>query len=659
MKFLPFAAAKAAFAVAVCSGLAAAQLPGGSLDPTSIPKFRTSLTIPPAMPRKAVLDGPNRSRIDYYEIAVRQFRQQVLPPGMPKTTVWGYGAPQQPGTLPDGGSFNYPACTIEARFRRPVRVKWINDLCDAQGRYLPHLLPIDQTLHWSNPVGPRDQVGADGSPYAGPVPMIPHVHGAETSQESDGYPEAWTLPNAVNIPASYFRTGTYYDLNKASSPLGALWSAGNMVFEYPNDQAATTLWYHDHSLGMTRANIYAGPAGFYLLRGGPGDEVQGRLPAPAPGLGDPSGMSYREIPILIQDRSFNLDGSLFYPSDRAFFEGLTPAQLQIPFKPTNASDVSPLWNPEFFGNTMVVNGRTWPYMTVEKRRYRLRLLNGCDSRFLILKFSNGLPFWQIGAEGGFLPQPIQRTELLLEPAGRADVIVDFSAFPEGANVRLLNIGPDEPFGGGVPDLDFLPSDPNTTGQVMQFRIVRRTGVDGTTRPEVLGLPAQPHLGAESVVRQVSLNEMESSTILVTTDVDGNIVLDPSGVPFGPTMAALGTVNPDGTGNPLPWGADVTEDPSVGATEIWEINNFTEDAHPVHIHQVQFEVVGRIGADGVARGPEAWETGYTDTVTAYPGEVTRVKARFDLPGLFTWHCHIVSHEDNEMMRPFRVSPPAGP
>ena len=190
------------------------------------------------------------------------------------------------------------------------------------------------------------------------------------------------------------------------------------------------MWYHDHTLGMTRANVYAGPAGFYLLRGGPGDAVQGTLPGPAPALGDPPGLDYFEIPIAIQDRSFTEDGALFYPDNRAFFEGLDPSQLQIPFMPDRAcdgpSDVAPIWNPEFFGNAIVVNGATWPSLDVQQRRYRFRFLNGCNSRFLILRMSNGLPFWQIGNEGGFLPAPVELPELLLGPAERADVIVDFT-----------------------------------------------------------------------------------------------------------------------------------------------------------------------------------------------------------------------------------------
>ena len=162
---------------------------------------------------------------------------------------------------------------------------------------------------------------------------------------------------------------------------------------------------------MTRSNVYAGPAGFYLLRGGPADAVHGTLPGPAPALGDPPGLDYFEIPIAIQDRSFTEKGALFYPDNRAFFEGLEPSQLQIPFMPDagcdGPSDIAPIWNPEFFGNAIVVNGRTWPSLDVQQRRYRLRFLNGCNARFLILRMSNGLPFWQIGNEGGFLPAPVE------------------------------------------------------------------------------------------------------------------------------------------------------------------------------------------------------------------------------------------------------------
>ncbi len=635
---------------------ALAQVPGGTLPPGSIPRYVTPLVIPPAMPRAAA--PPAVRSIDYYEIAVRQFRQNILPAAMGlTTTVWSYGSANHPG------SFNYPAFTIEASWRKPVRVKWINQLVDANGDYLPHLLPVDQTLHWANPPGGpagTDTHGTDPSPYTGPVPIVTHLHGGHSSEESDGYPEAWYLPTARNIPAGFARSGSFYQQFRAEAQrlLGQAWTPGSAVFQYNNDQRAATMWYHDHTLGMTRSNVYAGPAGFYLLRGGPADAVGGRLPGPAPALGDPAGLRYYEIPIAIQDRSFNADGSLFYPDSRAFFEGLDPSQLQIPFIPEEAcdgpSDISPIFNPEFFGNTMVVNGKTWPFLEVEQRRYRLRFLNGCNSRFLLLELSNGLPFWQIGTEGGFLPAPLQLKRLLLGPAERADVIVDFTNVGVGTEIILQNLGPDEPFGGGEPPSDFDQADPDTTGQVMQFRVVPASGPDTSTPPNELVLPGIAALPAATNTRQVSLNEVDSETVLVSTDADGNIVLDcAGGEPFGPKEALLGTLA-NGAGVPRNWDDPITENPAIGATEVWELHNFTEDAHPIHIHEILFEVVNRQPFGGPSRPPEPWEAGARkDTVVAYPGEITRVKATFDRGGLFVWHCHIVEHEDHEMMRPYRI------
>jgi FtsP/CotA-like multicopper oxidase with cupredoxin domain len=661
-RFLQYTAAGgAALFVPIRLGSRAAltQVPGGMLPPGSIPKYLTPLVIPPAMPLTARI--PRRERpVEYYEIAVRQFQQHILPQdmGLP-TTVWSYGSVNHPGT------FNYPAFTIEARWRAPVRVKWMNQLLDANGNYLPHLLPIDQTLHWANPPGGPGGTDTEAlipTRYTGPVPIVTHLHGGHSRQESDGFAEAWFLPAANNIPPGYATEGSHYAMFKAEAEAlyGQPWTPGSAVFQYDNDQAAATLWYHDHSLGMTRSNVYAGPAGFYLLRGGPGDAVTGVLPGPAPALGDPPGMRYYEIPIAIQDRSFNADGSLFYPDNRAFFEGLTIDQLQIPFIPDRAcrgraSDISPIFNPEFFGNTIVVNGKTWPFLEVEQRRYRFRFLNGCNSRFLILEMSNGLPFWQIGAEGGFVPAPVQLDRLLLGLAERADVIVDFTNVSVGTEIILMNLGPDEPFGGGVPSVDFEPADPGTTGQVMQFRVVPAISPDTSTPPNQLVLPAIPPLPAVTRFRQVSLNEKDSQTVRVSTDAAGNVVLDCGrGTLFGPRFALLGTVA-GGAGLPLRWDDPITENPAVGATEVWEMYNFTADAHPIHIHEILFQVLERQPFGGPARGPETWETGRKDTVIAYPGEITRVKATFDRAGLFVWHCHIVEHEDHEMMRPYRIGP----
>ena len=751
--------------VVLLSGGAFAQpLPGGTLDPTTIPKYETPLVIPPVM--------KNSGSVNRYDIAVREFRQQILPGGLwntlglttatfPATTVWSYGPEADP--VPDiapaaDSQFNYPAYTIETLSHRPVKVRWRNELVAIDSNtgfpypegspsriYLSHLLPVDQTLHWANPpmdcmMGPArtDCMGRSAELYTGPVPLVTHVHGSHVDAHSDGYPEAWWLPAASNIPSGYATHGGLFDDASGGNP-GNL---GYADYVYRNDQPATTLWYHDHSLGMTRSNVYAGPAGFWLVRrgafdgarltGSPPNTRGGKralLPGPAPVAGQSVidlntttdvRKGIREIPIAIQDRSFNSDGSLFYPANRAFFEGLGTglvpstlgnigAGLFIPFIPDPASDIAPIWNPEAFFNTMVVNGTAWPQFEVAPALYRLRFLNGCNSRFLWLKFSDpDVRVWQIGAEQGFLPAPVLMNNLNLDQSGdstgqllmalaeRADVIVDFRGLADGTEIELLNIGPDEPFGGGIPDEDFDPADPGTTGKVMRFKVdsgllVSRDSL--TTPPDQLVLRAEPALATPTgPTRNVSLNENESSHLCVTEDPDGNIVVVPDstppicsngGEPFGPEAALLGLVDnpgPGATGIALRWTDEtgvsqpvdfkmadgsirqvlVTENPTEGDIEEWNIYNFTEDAHPIHLHLVRFQVTNRIGIDGVTpsvagAAPLPWEAGYKDTVIAYPDEITTVRAKFDIAGLYVWHCHIVEHEDNEMMRPYVVSP----
>lgn len=755
-------------------GAYAAPLPGDPatpLDPTSIPKYVTPLVIPPVM--------KNNGKTDKYDIAVRQFRQQILPGGIwntingradafPPTPVWSYGpnADPTPSVAPDPASqFNYPAYTVETRSNVRVNVRWINDLVDhSTGDCLSHLLPVDQTLHWANPPATGCMMGDPNrtdcatdrpEPYTGPVPIVTHVHGAHVDPHSDGFPEAWWLP-ACNVPAGYATEGTFFD--DAEGHARGL-NLGYADFSYRNDQPATTLWYHDHALGMTRSNVYAGPAGFWLVRGGEFDKADniwtkwfksdGILPGLAPRTGDtvlelnvpgdPVRNRVREIPIAIQDRSFKADGSLFYPANRAFFEGVAPGDLLIDFVP--ASDIAPIWNPEAFFNTMVVNGVTWPTLDVAPALYRFRLLNGCNSRFLNLSLQvisspvkalvgKELSFYQIGAEQGFLPKVVEiRTgfatplpgdgrfplpanrvaapdpdkALMMGLAERADVLVDFRFLPPGTVIRMVNTGPDEPFGGfsGSPIPGDEPTaDPATTGQVMQFVVTHRllTLRDFlTTSPWALKLNAEGPLGAAVVTRNVSLNEEESAVVCVNADAaTGAFIVPirqvacnsapPPGqvvVPFAPKAAKLGTVNgagtPAPTGNPLDWAdetgastpvpvtlkngavltANVTENPTLGDVEEWNIYNFTVDAHPIHLHLVRFQVVGRTLFDGTPSpggSVHPGETGFKDTVTALPGEITTVRAKFDIPGLFVWHCHIVEHEDNEMMRPFVVSGP---
>ena len=736
------------------------------VDPESIPKYVIPLVIPPLMHDDGVPDS--------YDIAVREFRQQILPGGIwntingrsdtfAATKVWGYGpaADPTPKVAPDPDSqFNYPAYTIATVANTPVSVRWINELVDEEGRYLSHILDIDQTLHWANPPGGpgyTDSKGTDPEAYEGPVPIVTHVHGAHVGPESDGYPEAWWLPAAVDIPAGYATHGRLFDDVTASNP-GHL---GYADFRYPNDQPATTLWYHDHALGMTRSNVYAGPAGFWLVRGGPFDGgtvgyagPPATLPGPAaqPGdtvlelnvPGDPVRNAVREIPIAIQDRSFLQNGKrLFYPRHRAYFEGVKPAGLKIDFAPE--TDVAPIWQPEAFLDVMVVNGTSWPELDVAPALYRFRLLNGCNSRFLNLALEivsspdvelagAEIPFFQIGAEQGFLPAVVMVTTgfattlpgdgtippaepapdpdqaLLMGLAERADVLVDFRGLPHGTVVRMINTAPDEPFGefsgSEIPD-DEDVADPETTGQVLQFVVDSALagasptdpgGPTPATPPELLLPNAEPPLPQPdnpSAPRLVSLNELESEEVCVLYDPEADEYIvpiqqvdcdtpspTPEGyvvVPFGPVAALLGQVDlsgPEPEGMPMHWTHEgegvertievpdgevsvwVTENPALHSVEEWDIYNFTADAHPIHLHLVRFEVVSRTVFDPESAPPtldvvQPWEAGLKDTVIAYPGHITRVKARFDVQGLYVWHCHIVEHEDNEMMRPYYV------
>jgi FtsP/CotA-like multicopper oxidase with cupredoxin domain len=763
----------------------AQAVPGGTMDPTTIPKYVIPLVIPPVI-------NNNGTGAGNYDIAVREFKQQILPGGIwnvvngradafPATTVWSYGPDADPAPdasalgLPAGiapapnSQFNYPAYTFETMSNVPVNVRWINDLVadpdackvsatpltDPACNYVSHLLPIDQTLHWANPpaVGCRhgapnrtDCGTSDPTQYSGPVPIVTHVHGAHVDPHSDGYPEAWWLPAANNIPAGYATSGSMFD-DATGTNMG---NVGYADYSYVQSQPATTLWYHDHSLGMTRSNVYAGPAGFWLVRGGKYDVIKDTLtglpavlpgPAPVAGQGvlalnipgDPVRNSIREIPIVIQDRSFNEDGSLFYPDNRAFFEGLNTAKgprqfpgegkLKIDFLPD--SDIAPTWNPEAFFNVMVVNGVSWPTLDVAPAKYRFRLLNGCNSRFLNLSLQivsspnpalvgTEIPFYQIGAEQGFLRQVVRvetgfatplpgdgtmptlvpssdpQQALLMALAERADSIVDFSGLPDGTVIRMLNTAPDAPFG-GFPD---VPADPGTTGQVMEFVVSAALSLpsdEDASSPMNMKPKAENALKTADVTRQVSLNEGESEVLCVDVNPKGNVVVVAGsvppdclggGFPFGPKEALLGQVDFTDPFNPfgisLKWtdetGAstpvpvtmangsirmiNVTENPTVGATEDWDIYNFTADAHPIHLHLVRFEVISRSAIPGwlpVNPVVQPWENGFKDTVISYPGEITTVRAKFDIAGLYVWHCHIVEHEDNEMMRPYVVSP----
>jgi spore coat protein A len=385
------------------------------------------------------------------------------------------------------------------------------------------------------------------------VRAVVHVHGAKTPPESDGYPEDWYV------------TGK------------------SVTYSYPNQQEPAALWYHDHAMGINRLNIYAGLFGLYIVR----DNFEDNLHLP---------QGRFEIPLIIYDRSFRRDGSLDYPISG------------MPDMP---------WVPEAFGEAMMVNGKMFPYLDVEPRHYRFRLLNASNGRFFHLSLSNGQKFLQIGTDQGLLPAPVAIESFVIAPGERLDVIVDFEGH---AGERIV-----------------LKSD---AFDIMQFRVSGRPA-----RGERLSLPASlrpvsktPEAGAVKT-RRIPLLELKS--------------------PNGDSMTMLLGGNH--------WNMPVTENPVIDTVEIWELLNTTEDSHPIHLHLVRFQLLDRRSFDeplyfatrrirytGPAMPPDPYEAGWKDTIRAHSKMITRIIVRFEgYTGRYVWHCHVLEHEDNEMMRPYDV------
>lgn len=498
--------------------------------PDTIPKFVDHLPIPTiAKPRIRNKYG------DYYKIVMHETKHQFHK-SFPLTTVWGYNGV-------------YPGPTIEAERDKTVFVKWVNALPQK------HLFPIDRTLH-----------GTMDNPD---VRTVVHLHGAHVASDSDGYPEAWYTKN-------YTYTGPAFN---------------RKVYEYPNRQKGATLWYHDHAIGITRLNVYAGLTGFYLIR----DPIEKKLRLPGGKF---------DIPLMIQDRSFHADGSLFYP------ENTTPP-----------APVNPSVQPFFNGNTIAVNGKLWPYLKVEPRKYRLRILNASNTNAYTLRLGDGRTFYQVATDGGLLEKPVKLETLPLEPAERAEIIIDFSSF-KGKKMILQNMA-------GEGDM----------GVIMRFDVtLPLSGRDTSQIPETLQ-PDQP-----------LKEEQADKTRLLTLDAFTD--------EFERPVLVL---------DHRMWDDPVTEKPLVDSTEIWKFINVTAFPHPIHIHLVQFKVLhrrpfdlerfqedGSIVYTGPEIEPEEHERGWKDTVKADPGMITSVIMEFkEYAGDYVWHCHILEHEDYDMMRPMRV------
>lgn len=590
-----------------------------ALDPLLIPKYTEQLLIPPAYKPLIVRNPVTGQEISHnYTVYMNQFKQRILPQGFPKTTVWGFeGKVENPFT---GRSCYYqssPGPTFKAVRGIPIHVKWVNNITGC------NQFAVDPTLHWANPnnmVSPKPPFSSYPPGYLsaqGPVPLVVHLHGGEVRSDSDGSPEAW-------FTAGERKTGKEFTKS---------------CYTYPNAQESATLWYHDHALGTTRLDVYAGLAGFYLIAD-PCNKIEALLPT-----------GKYDIPLVIQDRSFYEDGSLAFPSD-----GINP-------------QLHPYWRPGFSGDTIMVNGKVWPNLNVERRQYRFRILNGSNSRIYNLKLSSKQSFTQIASDGGFLSKPVLLKELLIAPGERAEILIDFSLFLPGSSIIMENDAK-------APYPDGTAPDPDTVGQIMRFAVADTN----VTLPEKLPLRLNciPKLFPDVPNKVLTLNSASDSTGLAELLLDGQM-----------------------------WDAPISELPVVGTTDEWEIVNMTNGAHPIHVHLIQFQIENRQDFDFEAYSEE-WtklngqpplhhptivlpvepylqgdtiepalnERGWKDTVLVMPNQVTRLKLRFAPqdadpekvkpcvnlfpfdpsygPG-YVWHCHILDHEDNEMMRPYKVLP----
>jgi spore coat protein A len=470
---------------------------------------------------------------------------------LPPTKLWGYEG-------------QYPGPVFEAMRNRPVEVRWENHLP------VKHIFQIDTKIHGTMSPAPA-------------VRNVPHLHGSRTESENDGLPERWFTPGQ------------------------------SAIYHYPNDQQAAPLWYHDHAVGITRLNVYAGLSGFYLLR----DERELSMNLPS---------GKYEIPLVLQDRTLDDQGQLVYAPTNDDGKRIPPG----------------VWGPEFFGDLPVVNGAIYPYLEVEPGRYRLRVLNGANSRFFNLYLNlasraTDIPslvtFHQIGTDGGLLARPVALNKLLLAPAERADLIVDFSGL-EGKTVTLSNSA-SAPY----PGWNMLHAQYAPLNELMKFRV---------------SLPASSAGNAFSMPPQMSLPSLEPFQTVVTRDLVLTERVDSKGRSLGLRINDKGYDDP------------VAEFPKLGSIERWRFINMTEDAHPMHLHLVQFQILERQGFNygvfiggkleflGAPRPPAANEAGWKDTAVVMPREVLTIMARFEgYTGRYVYHCHMLEHEDNDMMRPFEV------
>jgi spore coat protein A len=539
-------------ALVVANGVGAEEI---TTSAGAQPVYRTPSSLdryidPLPIPKRLIPQSTRKDNVRY-RVRMVEFKHQMHSQ-LPPTTAWGYEG-------------QYPGPTIEAMSGVPVEVMWENRLPSQ------HIFQVDPHIHGAMPPAPA-------------VRTVPHLHGSRTRSESDGLPEKWFKPG---------KSARYH---------------------YPNDQQAATLWYHDHALGITRLNVYAGLSGFYLLRDA--NEISMNLPS-----------GNYEIPLLIQDRMLDDKGQLIYS---ASWEEGAPVPAGV-------------WGPEFFGDLAVVNGAVYPHFDVEPCRYRFRVLNGSNSRFYNLYLNlaqhpTDIPslvrFHQIGTDGGFLSKPAAIEKLLLGPAERADLIVDFSGL-EGKVVTLSNSA-SAPF----PGWDLVASIHPPLYELMKFRVT---------------LPASGKGKSFSMPSERPLPRLDPAASVVNRDFVLSEDVDKQGKSLRLRINGKGYDDP------------VMESPKLGSIETWRFINTTDDAHPMHLHLVQFQVLHRQGFNlgdyivdkklvfvGSPRPPAENEAGWKDTAVVHPNELLTIIVRFDgYTGRYVYHCHMLEHEDNDMMRPYQV------
>jgi FtsP/CotA-like multicopper oxidase with cupredoxin domain len=696
-------------------------------------------------------------------VTMCEFDAKVLPPGtlapgvQPLTRVWGYVVGN---TCPAAPQDTYIGPVILNARGVPTDVTWVNNLgTTATTGVLAYKYSTDQTLHWADPLNaeandcshmamfpafgsPCSRNYGEGVPSGAPIPAVVHLHGGEVPAELDGGPDAWFTSDGA------YRGHAYYSFPGAP--------ANGAIYKYPNVQEAAPIWFHDHTLGATRLNVYAGLAGAYLIS----DPGLALPPGLAPYGLDNAGALLPTVPVVIQDRMFDTNGQLFFQADSA--GGL----LWAP------NPEHPYWSPEFVGDAIVVNGKAWPYLNVQARRYRFLFLNGSNARTYEMSLqnqatgANGPPMWVIATDGGYLDAPVKLDpalgqRLLMQPGERYEVIIDFAGFG-GTNIIVRNTAR-TPFPKGAPPQG------STLGRIMQFRVAAGTVGDLTYNPAA-GVPLRtgaqaiqrlvnPATGALAVAAQrtrlLTLNEVMAMPMTAVDPVTGLLTAYPGGpleiLVNNTKWSGERLMGVDAAGmyvkQPIPgfvpdgFGFNyLSELPKEGETEVWEIVNLTADAHPIHLHLAQFQILnrqnynvnkytkayaasfpgggwdvtmgmpcapgaycpgygpplaydpaanplsgGKLGGNpniapylqGVVRPPLPSEAGWKDTVIALPGEVTRIAVRYaptDFPAAaapallsypfdpsgggqynYVWHCHIIDHEDNEMMRPTEVVP----